>query len=58
MSWGHNHTVEFILNYDERKQMWKASFGISNTYTEVKYFKTCAEAQVYYKKNYEEKCIG
>lgn len=58
MGWGHNHKIEFVLNYDERKGMWKAEFGISNRNTERKYFKTCKEAQEYYAKHYEGKRVG
>lgn len=58
MSWGHNHKIGFILNYDERKEKWKAEFEISNRYTEVKYFNSCKAAQEYYEKHYEGKRVG
>lgn len=58
MGWGHNHKIGFILNYDEKRGCWKAEFEISNRRTERKYFKTCKEAQEYYRKNYEGIRVG
>jgi hypothetical protein len=58
MGWGHFHKIGFILNYDERQKCWIAEFEISNRHTEKKRFKTCKEAQDYYKKHYEGKIVG